>query len=349
MTENTNQVISSWVGIDVAKNTFDVAVHPQWTPGEAPPLSSLPKASFPSGPDGVAAFLTWLDGRVPVDCARAVMEATGRYSLQLVDLLVEARPSLTPAIAEPRTVCHFTRSLGLRNKTDSADAAALSRFGAERCPQPWSRPAPEYAALREMVRQRTFLVESLVAARNRLAEVEAAEAVAELQREVVEGLQKALARINAIIRDHVAAQADLAEAVRRLSTIPGVAFVTATTILGELGDITRFGTSRSLSAFAGLSPRRYESGTSVRGRTRMCKQGGSRARQALYLATLAAVRGNSGNRLGRAYADLVDNGKPKMVAIGAVMRRMLVLMRALLVGGEDYRDDWPTAQRQPRA
>jgi len=107
---------------------------------------------------------------------------------------------------------------------------------------------------------------------------------------------------------------------------------TAATVLGELGDLTRFRKSRTLSAFAGTSPRRFESAASVKGRTRMCKQGGPRARQALFLASMAAIR-KGDNTLARTYQHLVARGKPKMAAIGAVMRKMLV-------NHSEYRDEW---------
>jgi len=333
-----NRAEIAWAGIDVAKGSFEAAVHPAWVPGRRMPLADLPKAGFARTVEGVAEFLGWLDGTNPPAGVRAVMEATGRYSTELADLLAAARPSLAPSVADPKTVCHFARSLRLRNKTDRADAAALARFGAERCPEPWRPPTPEYAALREMVRQRTFLVGELTAARNRLAEIDGMPAVAKVQQRVVADLEKALAKTEELMRGHVAKHPALAEAVAHLDSMPGVAFVTAATVLGELGDITRFPTSRALAAFAGLSPRRFESGTSVHGRTRMCKQGSPEVRRVLYMAAMTAV-GRPGNRFARGYDAMVAAGKPRMVALGAAMRKMLVAMRAMLLSGADYRDE----------
>ena len=337
MKDASNWTVPAWAGIDVAKATFEVALHPAWVPGKEILLAELPRANFPRTAEGVARLLDWLDGaKAPVG-VRAVMETTGRYSVELAGLLLAARPSLAPAIVDAKAASHFARSLRLRNKTDRVDAAALARFGAERSPAPWRPPAPEYDALQEMSRQRRFLVESLVTARNRLAEIESAPAVARIQRQVIASLEKAIGRVEDLMRKHVAGNARLAAAVRRLDTAPGVAFVTATTVLGELGDLARFPTSRSLSAFAGLSPRRFESGTSVRGRSRMCKQGSPRVRQVLYLAALAAIR-NPRSRFGRSYAAMVEAGKPRMVALGAIMRKLLVTMRAMIVGETDYQD-----------
>lgn len=331
---------ASWVGLDVAKQTFEAAVHPPWRPGEDVPLSSLSHHSFPRSCEGVDQLAAWLDGQALEGEVRAVMEATGKYSVELAEWLSARRPALAPAIADPKAVSHYIRSLRSRNKTDRADAAALARFGADRAPAPWQPPVPEYAALREMSRQRTFIVEALVAAKNRLEEIRGLQPVADLHRQLIAQMERTLAETEALMRRHVEAHAPLLEAVRRLDTIPGVAFITAATVLGELGDLTRFRRSRSLSAFSGLSPQRFESGTSVKGKTCLCKQGGARARQVLYLASLSAVR-KEGGPLGQFYASLLAKGKPKMVALGAVMRKMLVLMRALLVGKTDYQESWP--------
>ena len=344
MTNASNRTAPAWVGIDVAKATFEAALHPAWVPGKEIPLAELPGANFPRTAGGVARLLAWLDGMQAPVGARAVMETTGRYSVELAKLLLAARPSLAPAIADAKSASHFARSLRLRNKTDRVDATTLARFGAERCPAPWCPPAPEYGALQEMSRQRRFLVGSLVTARNRLEEIESIVAVARIQKQVITSLEKAIERVEELMRKHVAKNAGLAAAVRRRDTVPGVAFVTATTVLGELGDLARFLTSRSLSAFAGLSPRNFDSGTSVHGRPRMCKQGSPRLRQVLYLAALAAIR-NPENRFGRSYAAMVKAGKPKMVAVGAIMRKMLVIMRAMIVTETDYQDEPMSGRR----
>jgi transposase len=338
MTNASNRTAPAWAGIDVAKATFEAALHPAWVPGKEIPLAELPGANFPRTAGGVARFLAWLDGMQAPVGVRAVMETTGRYSVELAELLLAARPSLAPAIVDAKSASHFARSLRLRNKTDRVDAATLARFGAERCPVPWCPPAPEYGALQEMSRQRRFLVGSLVTARNRLAEIESIAAVAKIQKQVVTSLEKAIERTEALMRKHLAKHAGLAGAVRRLDTMPGVAFVTATTVLGELGDLARFLTSRRLSTFAGLSPRDFESGTSVHRKPRICKQGSPRLRQVLYLAALAAIR-NPRNRFARSYTVMVEAGKPKMVAVVAIMRKMLVTMRAMIVTETDYQDE----------
>ena len=97
-----------------------------------------------------------------------------------------------------------------------------------------------------------------------------------------------------------------------------------------------FSSSKKIAAFAGVSPRRYESGTSVKGRTRMCKEGQGRLRQALYLTAMSSTRGNNG--FARFYVMLVAKGKTKMSALGAVMRKMICVMRRLIIAKSLYND-----------
>jgi len=116
---------------------------------------------------------------------------------------------------------------------------------------------------------------------------------------------------------------------RPYPTFYGIGFIVATVVIGELGDLRRFRKARQLTAFAGVSPRIYQSGTSVNGRPRMCKKGSPRIRHVLYLAALTAVRAN--NDLQHTYQRLLDQRKPPMVATGTVTSKLLVVMRAMLI------------------
>ncbi len=110
--------------------------------------------------------------------------------------------------------------------------------------------------------------------------------------------------------------------------------LTAITILAELGDLRRFHQARQLTAFAGLSLKKHTSGKSVHKKTHMSKQGSAHVRRILYVAAMAAVRGD--NTFAEVYHRLVHNGKNRMSAIGAVMRKLLLTMRAVLITGRPY-------------
>jgi transposase len=269
----------------------------------------------------------------PEPPARAVMEATGAYSTQLAAWLTEAQPELRPAIANPKRTADFIQSLGLRNKTDRLDARALALYGMERRPAPYEPLRPERDQLRGLLRYRDALVQERVAENNRAKEPGHPAFVRALQKRRLSQLERDIEKLEQkareLFRKHPALQRDL----DLLETIYGVGFLTAALILAELGDLRRFTQARQLTAFAGLSPRITQSGKTRRG-THLCKQGNGRVRQALYMAAVAATRGTT--QLAQDYHALCERGKPRMVALGALMRKLLTVMRAVLLRQTPY-------------
>jgi len=333
-----------WVGMDVAKATFDAAWvrAEQRYPGTA--WHEVPVRTFARSPEGVEAFLAWLD-EVSQDGQadaghRVCMEATGRYSTELAVWLLDKRPSLQPAIVNPAHTSAFIKSMGLRNKTDKLEARALGFYGVERRPVGYEPLTPARAELRALSRYRDTLVQQHVAQRIRAGEPVASRTVAQLQTKRIRLLKRDIERVETAMKRIVRQDPALERDVKHLSTIYGVGFITAVVVLAELGDLRRFEHARQLSAFAGVSPRIVESGASVNGRPRLCKQGNARVRHALYLAATTAIRGR--NDLQRTYRRLVEHGKAPKAAIGAVMRKLLVLMRALLISGKPYQPQYKT-------
>lgn len=328
-----------WSGIDVGKAQFEASwVEPQH---QVEHFAHIPHQTFDRTPQGVRLYLQWLDHQAagrPLRL-RAVMEATGRYSLQLIDWLLDARPELEPALLNPRKAHHFHQSLGLRNKTDAIDARSLGLMGQQRRPQPYQPLSPEYQALRDLVRHRRSLVQMRVAEENRLAEIEDSTPVRQLLRSHLRSLEKLIARAEKALRKTIAESEQLQQDLDLMQTVPGVGWITAVTILGELGDLRRYRRSRQVSAAAGLSPRIHQSSTLSRP-TRIHRSGSPEVRSVLYMAALAACR-NPNHRLARTYLHLIQNRQLcKRAANVAVMRKMLVLLRALVISESSYQDDF---------
>jgi transposase len=331
-----------WIGIDVGKETVDVALH------GAQPIGSVKR--FPRTAAGMISLVQWAGEQVPSGTPlRAVMEATGRYSLVAITWLMEADPAIAPACINPLHAKRFGQSLGLRNKTDQDDARMLARYGAERRPEAYEAPSPTVSELRSLVRERRELVAEQTRLKNRISE-STDSPIVKREREKLRGtLEKMIKRIEAEIKRVAAQDKDLARDLKRVMTIPGVGLVTAVTVLAELGDLRRFASGRQLVAFAGLSPRRHESGTSVRGRTFMCKKGNPTVRAVLYMSAVTAARMEKGMK--DTYTHLtVEKKKNPKAALGALMRRQLILMRTLLVKNEDYKKyvKKPSPNSQPR-
>jgi len=329
--ETQEKTVDVWVGLDVGKDHFESAfVRTNATTA----LRDIPLRRFPSTKEGTVQLCTWIDEvKEETETVRLVMEATGKYSLELAAWVIAHHPSLHPAIVNPSRIYHFGKSLGVRNKTDEVDARIVALYGKERTPGAYEPPSAELAELRELSRQRDRLMTMIVAERLRAKETQPSRVVAHTQSSLIKQLECHILTIETAMNDLVTASSSLAKDVALLTSIPGVGRLTAMTVLAEMGDLRRFDRSRQASAFAGVSPRQHSSGTSVHRRTKLCKEGNKRVRTALYMAALTVIR--TDNALSRYYIRLVEKGKPKMVALGAVMRKLLVLMRALLIS-EQY-------------
>lgn len=319
-----------WVGCDLAKASFEAAI---WGHED---LSGMRVESFPRTKESASSFIEWLRGQAPAGAQLGVvMEATGTFAEELADWLMAVDSSFHIAIVNPGRTSAFIRSLGLRNKTDSLDAKALARYGAERNPMAWEKPSREMSELKDLVRTRLEVVEARVAMTLRLEDhAHLARVARTALTRVIRTLERQIELLEAAIRSHAAHHEPLKRAVGRMTSIKGVGLLTAVTVLVELGDLTRFVRSRQLSAFAGLSPQRKESGTSIRGQSHLCKQGSARVRAILYMAALTAVRCNPDMKA--TYDRLIAQGKHKRAALGAVMRKLLVLMRAVLKADHDW-------------
>lgn len=339
-----------WVGLDVSKDFFNAAFVHDGKKWPHTPTNQIPQSSFNRTKEGATSFVQWLDtlmqgGQDPKH-ARAIMEATGRYSTELTGWLMLLRPSLAPAIAPPRQTAPFIESMGIRNKTDKIDALALGFYGMERQPRAYEAPSPQECKLRELVRYRNFLVEERTAAENRAKELTDCKAVEKMQGRRIAQLKRDIEKLEKEMRLLLDKVPELKRDIDLMCSINGIGFTTAVTVRAELGDLRRFTSARQLSAFAGLCPTQRQSGTSVNGRSRMNKGGNSVVRAKLYMAALSAIQHNKD--MAQTYREMVEQGKSSMAALGAIMRKLLVLMRRLLISGKPFDPQWKTQKQIAR-
>ena len=292
------------VGIDVAKQSLEVALHPTaatWT--------------VPRTRGGLRRLRADLAARQPT---RIVLEATGGYERRVVAALA----GLPVVVVNPRQTHHFARALGLLAKADRLDARMLARFAAE--VRPPLRPAPSKAVqhLRALVRERRQLVEVRVATQQRRRQAPPArrprwDAHLALLRADLRELARELG---------AALQADpaLQARARWLQSIPGIGPVACATLLAEVPELGAC-TRQEVAALVGVAPFNRDSGT-WRGPRRVWG-GRAQIRAVLYMATVAAIRANP--RLRACYQRLQAAGKPPKVALTACMRKLLVICNAL--------------------
>ena len=309
----------AFLGIDVAKATLECALIGPKTPR---------RTSVPNTPVGHRQLLAWLAKQHVADVL-ACLEATGTYSDQIAQALHDA--SIPVSVVNPARIAAYAKSRLARNKTDPADAVLIAQFAQSEQPPLWQPPAPEMRELRALVRHLDSLLAQRQAERNRMAAGGHPEPVEQALREHLAFLDKQIAAVQEQINEHIGRHPELKREHDLLDSITGIGTRTATRLLAETGGMGRFEDSRAVAAYAGLTPRRYQSGTSVRGKTRLSKVGNAGLRAALYMPALVA---RQHNQVLKAFGErLAAAGKPKMAVIGAVMRKLLVLAYGVVKSG----------------
>ena len=310
-----------FLGIDVGKSDLHAAI----LQGERSSTKSVPNSA-----NGIKQLLTWLKNR-KVENIHACLESTGGWS-EAVGLALHKEGYLV-SIVNPCRIKAFAQSEMLRTKTDAVDAALIARFCRMHKPDRWGPPTPEVLALQAFVRRYQSLTEMLTEEKNRLGAPMITEEVRMSVETHIEHLTNELERIDRQIDNlfenhpHLRKQRDL------LTSIPGIGKTTAARILGEMPNIAEFRDVKAVAAFAGLSPRHYQSG-SIRRSSRLAKTGNGKLRCSLYFPAITALRFNPiiknlADRLG-------ERGRAKMCIIAAAMRKLLVLAYGVLKSGQPF-------------
>lgn len=277
---------------------------------------------FPNTPDGHTALVRWLG--VAGRRVRVVMEATGLYGLDLA-LRLDAEASVELMVANPRAVRHFAQALMKRSKNDPIDAGVLLEF-ARRMPfQRWARPSPAALALHALARRLESLTDMHAAEKNRLHAAQLSPAlptavVRDLQRSL-RSLERAVQRLTRQAVDVLRQDSNLHLRYQLLLSACGIGPTSAVQILAQLAVLPPDLDVRQWVAQAGLDPREHSSGTSVHKKPRITKTGNRHLRRALYMPALVAIRRQPNLRA--FYEHLRARGKAKMVALVAVMRKLL--------------------------
>jgi transposase len=305
------------VGIDVSKDRLDVAVRP-------------------SGETFVVernnAGLERLTQRVRELAPQLVaLEATGGFETIAAAALAAAE--LPVVVVNPAQIRAFARAIGQRAKTDPIDAAVIAHFAEATRPQVRALPDEATRLLSDLVGRRRQIVEMMVAERQRQKRLTIPHLRASIDR-LLKALQKELTNVDADIGGIVRGSPAWREKEDLLVSVPGVGPVISRTLIAELPELGQL-SRRQIAALAGLAPFTRQSGR-WRGKSFI---GGGRAavRTALFMGAMVAKRFNP--KL-RSYFDrLVAAGKPTMVALIAVARKLLTMLNAIV---RDHRK-WQSA------
>jgi transposase len=331
------------VGVDIAKGTLEAAV---WQDGRAVRLGAFEQtvAGWASLRDAVAAQ------QASTACAAAegepvalVLEPTGGYELAFA-LWARRQPGWQVHRPNPARVRAWARSQGVRAKTDQQDALLLARFGASaQPPLPIWRPlASEVSELDQLLRRRDEVTDWLQRERRRHEQLgvrpDASPTVRDSVERLLQVLEDELADLERAIAEQVQRYATLQTIQERLRTVPGVG---SRVVLPLLVACERYhtlageqGTAKGMVAYVGLDPQPHESGTSVRHRALISRQGDRLLRARLYMGALGALRG--ANPVHAFYQRLVARGKPKKLALIAAARKLLAWAWAVFSSGQPF-------------
>ena len=296
-----------YIGIDVSKDRLDVHVRPL-------------DDSFHTGQSQgeIDALVKRLKAHSPKIIA---LEATGGYESAVVAALSLA--GLPIVVLNPSQVRSFAKALGKRAKTDSIDAAVIAHFA--EATQPKVRPMPDESTqdLATLIARRRQIVDMITAERQR--DHQATALVKKSIKRVISALQKELAGVHTDIDTLIKSSPLWLYKEKLLVSAPGVGRVIARTLLAEMPELGTLDRKQA-AALAGLAPYTRQSG-------QWCGKsfiGGGRksVRKALFLGAMAAVRGEG--PLKTFYEGLLKAGKPKMVALIAVERKLLTMLNAMM-------------------
>jgi transposase len=268
------------------------------------------------------------------------LEATGSYGQAVAEFLAQAEQRVS--VLNPARVKYGGIAAGQANKTDKADAKTIADYCRLHAPPPWKQALPEVRLLTGLVRRLQSVKEARVQEKNRLQLPGHSEPVRRSIQESIAFLDRQAADLERQITEHIEGTPSLKADKELLTSIPGIGDIAAQQILAELPDVSQFPGAESAAAFAGLAPAEFRSGKSVHKRTRLSKAGSRHLRQAVYFPAVTAIRHNP---LVRAlYERLVAAGKPRMAAVGAAMRKVLMLAFGVLKTRQPFDPNWASRQ-----
>jgi transposase len=321
---------TDYAGIEVSMKELEVRVERE---GKA--VVTVCFDNTASGHKKLVRFL-----RCPGRTTRVAAECTGVYSTDMAMALSDV-DGIELMLANPRSVRDFARAMLKRSKSDKVDAAVLVEY-ARKMPFRRFAPPPAIAAqLRSISREVKSLIKQTTRDRNRLHatghDSTASATVAKVLKKAIKYNEKLIAELEDAAAKLIESEPELERKRGLLITVPGIASRSAAQILGEIACLPRELSTHQLTAIAGLDPVHRISGQSVNRKCGISRQGNKNLREALFMPAMIALQRQPNVRA--FYMKLLERGKPKMVAIVAVMRKLLHSIWGMLLNNQPFDGD----------
>lgn len=324
------------VGVDVSKDSLDVAF---W---DADQDKAVYQGKFANDQKGFQTITQKIehrrreieDANETVDASEAVsviivMEPTGGYEQPLARFAIQSQWRVS--LPNPYHVKQWAGSMGIRAKTDRHDARTLAQFAFFMKLHQWKPLPPEVEQLEHLLSRLDDMKGMLRREKNRAHSYQyrtnTHRAATRNMKQSIAFIERQILKINKAIREHLKAHPHLQQQRKLLLTISGVGEKNVLYILVIMHRWEALtdgeGDAKSLVAYVGLDPQPHESGTSIRRRASISRQGNRTFRSRLYMSALGGIKGKN-TPLSAFYKRLVGRGKPKKVALVASARKILV-------------------------
>ena len=321
------RVLKQVAGIDVAQQELVVTLGSLY---EDQTIKFLAYKVFTNTDTGIQLLINWVEKQIVEGLeVHYIMEATGIYHQKFAYYLADNNKNVY--IVLPNKISSYIRTLDIKTITDKSCSQAITQFGLERKLSVWKKPDQTYNELQQLTRERDQIVQERSVIKNQL-HAETVQARPHLKS--IERMQARLNLLNAqekeIKKDIdtiINTNAVVKQSIERLTTIPGVGVLTAATVLGETNGFELIRNKSQLSSYAGLDVREKQSGTSVKGKSRISKKGNRSLRKCLFLPALTIVKWDDNFK--EIYIRLTSKHGIKMKALVAIQRKILELIYIL--------------------
>lgn len=338
------KIVKQVLGIDVAQKELVVCLgrmHDDWR-------SELHAGkTFANTSKGFLLLLEWVKKLADPDISvHYVMEATGVYHESLAYFLKDR--DLIVSIVLPNKISNYARTLSIKTVTDKTASEAIAQFGLERNLDEWQKPLPIYKKIRQLTRERDQIILERTMTKNQLhaEQSEAQPNETSLKRinqriGLLTKQEKEIAiELSVLIKEDV----KVSGSIELLCSLPGIGQLTAATVLAETNGFDLIRNKRQLTSYAGLDIKEKQSGTSVRGKSKISKKGNKYLRKAMHMPALSAIRHD--DRFKTLFVRLVSRHGIKMKAVVAVQRKLLDMIYAIFKNKEVYDSEYLKNQQE---
>jgi transposase len=337
-------VLAQSLGIDVAAATFRVCLKVKNQEGKSKIKS---QRKFANTSKGINALQDWLTKKVqPTVVLSVILEATGVYYEALAYALHDA--GYRTHVLLPNRIKGYFKFLNVKSKTDKIEAQALAQLGLDQCLPAWKPATPQMYALKRLCRERNMLIDEKTMVSNRLHAEQSCKtperAIIKRLNERLKLLTKQIGQVEEQVRQMVEQDQTLSQRIEHICQIKGLGFISVINIIAETNGFELVEHKSQLVSYAGYDVIERQSGSSVKGKTRISKKGNAHIRRTLHFPAISVVKYHA--EFTALFDRVLERTQIKMKGYTAVQRKLLVLIYTLYKKKQAYDPNYAKKQAE---